>query len=120
MARPRRALARARARRERLADEDPDAGRPGHRVAEDEEAGGDDHELADALVRRGIACGAGGGEDEEPDGLPDASDDEGVTTAELGYRLACAKAQSYNEQHTFSMMYMPPNVQPKLTAPRMI
>jgi hypothetical protein len=93
------ALLRTRARRERLADENPDARGPSHRIAQDEEAGRDNHDcsalarsslhveleltLAYALVRRRVLCSACGCEDKQPHGLPHASDDQRVTTPEL-------------------------------------
>ena len=64
---------------------------PGHGVAEDEETGGDDHELADAGVRRRVLGGTCSREDEEPRGLPDTANDEGATTAEVLHDVDAAE-----------------------------
>ena len=71
-----------RARGEGLTDENPDTGRPGHGVAENEQTCRHNHELADALVRGRVLSSTGGGEDEQPNGLPDTAEDKRDTTSE--------------------------------------
>jgi hypothetical protein len=55
------------ARREGLSDEDPNSWAPRHSVAEDEQAGGDDHDVADGRVRSRVLRRPNRSKDEQPD-----------------------------------------------------
>jgi hypothetical protein len=67
--------------REGLSDEDPNSWAPRHSVTEDEQAGRDDHDVADGRVGSRVLRRSYGGEDKEPDRLPQATDNERPTTA---------------------------------------
>ena len=93
---------------------------PCRRIAENEEAGRDNHKLANALVVLGVTCRARRSEHEQPRRLPHSANDERDTTTVLRDSSASFHDRLESQERTFSMTYKPRNVQTKLTAPTMI
>lgn len=114
--------------------------RPSHSVSKDEQASRNNHHfgqtLVDSLGRNieskrtfanvlifcrvlGCTCGC---EDKEPSRLPQATPNQRHSSTELSIKRVSIEKVSGGERErlTFSITYNPPNVQPKLTAPRMI
>jgi hypothetical protein len=79
------------ARREGLSDEDPNSWAPRHSITEDEQAGGDDHDVADRRVRGRVLRRPDRGKDEQPDRLPQATNNERPTTAKALHNVETTK-----------------------------